>query len=330
MSDVRSLLKSERATRQIDHPQASYTATGTLECIICKLPIRSDTETWNKHLKSPQHAMRAERLRVSSKQQSTAAAQSSAAASHQEMLIGGKKRKADHDENQDDTRKRTRPEDQDSSKFTKRKVSFDEPLDTDSKPPTKLVEIARSSPNQDAASPPPQASTEPVNEDEWAAFEATLAWSSSTSPPPPDTSAATALAAAATISAAPRTAAQLAAQSREEASLQSKERREAEVEAEKEDAARQLEEEFDEMEELEERVRKLREQRERLRLNREKVVEERELQDMGKREPLIEPTTCTDGAAAGRVRRRRGVRSGSDEDFDAWGELGSQGEVSIT
>lgn len=319
MTDVRSLLKNERATRRIDHPQAFYTATGTLECIICKLPIKSDTEVWNKHLKSPQHAMRAERARVSTKQPSETSTQTIAAGPSQDLANGSKKRKADDDEDQEDTRKRTRPEDEDSSRSTARKVSFDEPPGDETKSSHKRVEIARPSPVQVTAAPPPppplQASQDPVNEDEWAAFEATLARSTSPSPPP-DTAAATALTAATTISAAPLTAAQLAAQSREESSLQSKERREAEVEAEKEDAARQLEEEFDEMEALEERVRKLREQREQLRLTSAEGNDRGDVQGKGVEEPIEGAST-----EAGPALEQEG-ESESGEDDDMWGAWG--------
>ena len=272
MADVRSLLKNERAARRIDHPQASYSSTGMLECIVCKLPLKSDIEVWNKHLKSTQHAMRAERLRISQRQppsKTTPGAAGSVAITPAgaDQINGSKKRKAyDHDA-EEDSRKRTRPEDPKFSKpiSSKRKLSFTEPKDAAIEPLPKIANVKRPSSTQVTDPLPAAASTETVDEGEWAAFEASVARPASPSPPPL-TGPTAALTAAANISAAPLSAAELAAHSREEASLQSKERREAEVEGEKEDAARQLEEEFDEMEGLEERVRRLKEQRERLRV----------------------------------------------------------------
>ena len=277
MADVRSLLKNERAARRIDHPQASYSTTGTLECSVCKLPLKSDLEVWNKHLKSTQHAMRAERLRISTKQPSSKPVQTiptiNTTTTIKGIGNGSKKRKAD-DEEDEDSRKRTRPEDLNSRKSAKRKVSFDQPSETNATPLPTQIRLARPSPTQVTAPPAPTPSSETVDEDEWAAFEASVARPASPSPPP-TTAPTTALTAAATITAAPLSAAEVAARSREEASMQSKERREAEVEGEKEDAARQLEEEFDEMEGLEERVRRLREQREALRLRKAAEAEER-------------------------------------------------------
>ena len=289
MADVRSLLRNERAQRRINHPQASYSATGTLECSVCHIPLKSDPEVWEKHLKSPQHAMRQERLRLSTSQRprSTKLPERAEQASSREVSAGSKKRKADDDD--DDSRKRTRPVVDVPRGF------FDEQIKTDKtsfKPVIEEANLANgrgdavTKPSQSFVSadgaapilssnlptnPPIQSPTAPIDEDEWAAFERDVAT------PPPDPSAPSALTAGATISAAPMTAAELAAQSREQASLQPRENREAEVEGEKEDAARALEEEFDEMEELEERVRRLREKREELRRKRVDDAEEDEM-----------------------------------------------------
>ena len=279
MADIRSLLRNERAQRRINHPQASYSATGTLECSVCHIPLKSDAEVWEKHLKSPQHAMRQERLRLSTSQRPRGtnlperAEQASSSA-------GSKKRKADDDDDDDDSRKRTRPVVDVPRGF------FDEQIKTDkmsfkpvieeanlangredavTKPSQSFVRADGAAPivsSNPPTNPPIQSPTALIDEDEWAAFERDVAT------PPPDPSAPSALTASATISAAPMTAAELAAQSREQASMQPRENREAEVEGEKEDAARALEEEFDEMEELEERVRRLREKREELRRKR--------------------------------------------------------------
>lgn len=285
MADVRALLRNERAQRRINHPQASYSATGTLECSVCHIPLKSDVEVWEKHLKTPQHAMRQERLRLSTSQRpkSTNLPERAEQASSREVSAGSKKRKADDDD--DDSRKRTRPVvDVPRGFFDKQiktdKTSFKPVEEADlingrgdavTKPSQGSVRASGAAPipsSNAPTKPPTQSPTAPIDEDEWAAFERDVAT------PPPDPSAPSALTASATISAAPMTAAELAAQSREQASLQPRENREAEVEGEKEDAARALEEEFDEMEELEERVRRLREKREELRRKRANEAEE--------------------------------------------------------
>ncbi|KXX83033.1 hypothetical protein MMYC01_200472 [Madurella mycetomatis] len=105
----------------------------------------------------------------------------------------------------------------------------------------------------------------PVNEDEWAAFEAELihgtAGKSSTKP-----AAAAALDSGAVISAPVMSAAEIAAKSEEEESAKRRALVDIQIEDEKEEATRALETEFEVMEELEARARKLRERREALRL----------------------------------------------------------------
>ena len=264
MADIRSLLRSERISRRIDHPNASYSATGTLECSVCHIPLKSDVDVWNKHLKSTQHAMRAERFRLNQK---TASSKPDLPAASRETSNGTKKRIVSVDD--DDSRKRTRPVINSARRVSidskdRPKSSFLHP--TSSKSPTStthLVSPANASPQPSPTQPPQQA----IDEAEWAAFERDVATSS---PPPPATGSTSAFTAQATISAAPISAAELAKQDREEERATDREPSEAELEAEKEDAARALEEEFDEMEGLEERVRRLREKREELRLRTER------------------------------------------------------------
>lgn len=325
MTDVRSLLRNERAQRRINHPQASYSATGTLECTVCHIPLKSDVEIWEKHLKSTQHAMRQERLRLSTSKlpKSTNLPEQAGEAGSQEVSAGSKKRKAD--DGDDDARKRTRPVVDVPGGF------FDDVIEANNATSNSVVEETNLPTEQaDAATKPLQgfihatdaalnaapvpilpessslpttvATSNPIDEDEWAAFERDVAT------PPPEPSALSALTAAATISAAPMTAAELAAQSREQASLQGRERREAEVEGEKEDAARALEEEFDEMEGLEERVRRLREKREDLRRKRDKEAEAG-LENEGEKD--------VEGKRGGSLEEDED--SEDDEDDDGWG-----------
>ena len=261
MADVRSLLRNERAQRRINHPQAHYSATGTLECTVCHIPIKSEAEVWNKHIKTPQHAMRAERLRISTSKPPERP-------TTWEVSNGSKKRKAS--EGEGDSRKRTKPIlDSPGSFFDDinetSKDASTEDVQATSDAPIKTTPPTTTLPSHTVSAPPVPSQ---IDEDEWAAFERDVAT------PPPDTGLPSALTAEATITAAPITAAELAAQSKEAANIQSKERREAEIEGEKEDAARALEEEFDEMEGLEERVRRLREMREELRRKQAREREE--------------------------------------------------------
>ncbi|KAA6413288.1 MAG: hypothetical protein FRX48_03032 [Lasallia pustulata] len=268
MADVRSLLRNERASRRIAHPQASYTNTGTLICLICHTQVKSES-LWDTHLKSAPHVKRFQSLR-------------GAASNPTGDTNGTKKRKADDGEG--DSRKKSKPIDglpdgffDESSSSPGVRNDFDpEPEDMDENP-LKDTAPADAAPTEqqahsagvpagffDASAKGAPVPTTAIDEDEWAAFERDVA-----TPPPEVSVAPSALIAAATISAAPLSAAEIAARSREEASTQTKERREVELEGEKEDAALRLEEEFAEMEGLEERVKRLREKREDLRSKRE-------------------------------------------------------------
>lgn len=304
MADIRSLLRSERAQRKITHPQAAYSATGTLECTVCHIPLKSDNEVWTKHLKSTQHAMRAERLRLNTSKPPEPT-------TTREVSNRSKKRKASNDD--DDPRKRTKPVLDVPGGF------FDEIIEANNetdKPKLAQIEEAEAADTNTTAKTPTQPTTTlpshpmptptpaaTIDEDEWAAFERDVA----TPPPEPSISA---LNASATISAAPMTAVEIAAQAREQANKQGKERREAEVEGEKEDAARALEEEFDEMEGLEERVRRLRGMREALRAKKAAEGEGGETEtDAGVKEGL--------GIMGGEDEE-----SEDDEDADGWGPWG--------
>ena len=275
MADVRSLLRNERAQRRINHPNAVYTATGTLECSVCHIPLKSDQETWNKHLKSTQHAMRQERLRLNGGRP--------VASENTREVSMSKKRKAD--EVGDDSRKKTKPQVGVPGGFIGEVIEANasrtkRPLKErtiESKPSRAVVADGapiEDKPNLSAKSsePIPHSNgdnTAPIDEDEWAAFERDIAT------PPPEPSKPSVLTAEADVTAAPLTAVELAAQAREQANQQAREQREAGIEGEKEDAARALEEEFDEMEGLEERVARLKRMREELRARSAKEQEDK-------------------------------------------------------
>jgi zinc finger protein 830 len=242
MSDVRSLLKNERAARRIQHKYASYTPTGTLLCLVCHLQLKSES-LWEGHLRSAGHIMRLQKLQDKEQEKTPEPVPAS---------DGNKKKRKASEEGEETIRKRTRaanglPED-----------FFDPGAEPEPDvQPANEIKIPSRPATPAKVTPPKQPD---VNQDEWAAFEADIA-------------AAEALAADdAVISAPAMSAAQLAAQSMEETNTQRKERQEAELEGDKEDAARKLEDEFEEMEGLEQRVRKMREKREALR-TKESMVE---------------------------------------------------------
>ncbi|EKD13970.1 Coiled-coil domain-containing protein 16 [Drepanopeziza brunnea f. sp. 'multigermtubi' MB_m1] len=235
MADVRSLLKSERAARRIQHQHASYTPTGTLLCTVCHLQLKSET-LWDGHLRSAGHMMRAQKA-----QESEASAPE----------VPSKKRKASDEDGASMVSKRSKPANGLPEGF----------FDTGSQ----QVEVAQLPMELHIPSRPatPSKTLAPelkkpevlVDEDEWASFQADIATAE----------AQVQIANDAVISAPAMSAAEVAKKTVEEEYMQRKEKMEAEIEGDKEDAARKMEEELDEMESLEARVKRLREKREGLR-----------------------------------------------------------------
>ena len=304
------MLRNERANRRIAHPHLIYSAAGTLICQICHTQTKTEA-LWNKHLESAQHTTNLQRTREA------------AALVEANRGNGSKKRKADDDSSDaDETRKRTRAQDPshpiareeqgaipavttrgevNSTKDRKRKRST-ETEESRTQPPIDPNPRPNGAPSRSPVQP-----SNPINEDEWSAFQREVA------SPPPEPSAFTA---EADISAAPMTAAELAAQAREQASRQAKERIEAEMEGEKEDAARQMEEEFDQMAELEDRVRRLREKRELLRVQRS----EGKMEGAGADEEKVPPDKVMGNEYA---EGDGGIHDDTDDDEDdEWGLWG--------
>jgi len=274
MADVRSLLRSERASHRIQHVHASYSTSGALACLVCHIQLKSES-LWDLHLKSADHIKRLQRLR-DGKLENPADTPPPASNTN-----GGKKRKADNDDGVEQERKKARPavegvpvdffdDGKEPATIEAVEAAKEERVAVQQEAP-ETVETQNAIPQ--AASLPPgffdasmkgaASANTTVDEDEWAAFERDVATL------PAETSVPSALTATATITAAPLSAAELAARTTAEASTQKKELKEAELEGEREDAARQLEDEFDQMEELESRVRRLRAKREELRQKRE-------------------------------------------------------------
>ncbi|KAI4127946.1 MAG: hypothetical protein LQ338_002970 [Usnochroma carphineum] len=302
MADVRSMLRTERASRRITHPHITYSSTGTLICTVCHVQIKTEA-LWNKHLNSTLHYTNLQKLARDTSRRS----QDVPAASDEPNSVNkSKKRKADDESSDEDTRKRTKafaqPTAKDNGK-TQNVLADKTENGTSEDPPGPSTYPDSTTNGIHSLFHPPNPPPEPaptIDESEWAAFQRDVAT------PPPEPSALTATA---DISAAPMTAAELAAQSREQASRQAKERLEAEVEGEKEDAARQMEEEFEEMAELEDRVRRLREKREQLRAKEKQdgTVTEVERPPEG----VVENVYVSDGGS-----------SGDEEGEDGWGGWG--------
>lgn len=297
MADVRSMLRNERASRRITHPDLTYTPSGNLVCSLCHIQLKSEA-LWTKHIQSTQHTSRLRNRRdddndsddndsskkLNGETQNSHSSEHAVATAAASTSMSKKRKADDSSSDNDDTRKRSRPQ-----QASPGKVRLPSPVDLD--------------PPQTTQSPPFPPSQN-IDEAEWAAFERDVA-----------ATAPSALTAAADISAAPLSAVELAARSREEASTQGKEAREAEGEGEQEDAARRMEEELEEMAQLEERVRRLREKREALRVRKGVGEEERILDEEGRGE----------GDGGGGVNGVGEVEESEDEDDDGddgWGSWG--------
>lgn len=254
MADVRTLLQREREARRIHHPHLSYSKSGALTCVVCNLNVKSEA-LWEGHLKSANHR----------KNLRDAATSPSAAGN-------GKKRKIEAMIGEENPRKRKTVDEENEGAGEgegrkKRQVSFqiDEPSiegtqEVQQPQPDVLPGFIRPEATAPQPTPTPSPtpnSRPPINEDEWAAFEAEIAPLALAHEQAADY-------ANATISAAPISATEIAAQ---QAASSGRSRRDEEAEDEKEESEQRLADEFDVMEEMEERVRRLKEKREALRVN---------------------------------------------------------------
>jgi len=243
MADVRALLRSQRETRRINHPHASYTGSGRLLCTVCNTTIKSE-QFWPNHLRNPDHAARIQMLQSASTTQSN------------------KKRKADDDDDEtsdvDEGRKRMKATDGIvEAPLAVKPVAVEQSVVQQI--PTESNAVAPTLATDDVLTP--IKTTSAVEEDaEWLELQRAIDLSNAPSSKPP-------VPASATISAPAMSAEEIAAQAREEQSVQ-RGKRDEELVAEKEDAVRALQDEFQEMEELEDRVRRMREKREALRVGR--------------------------------------------------------------
>ena len=295
MADVRALLRDERNSRRISHPQANYSASGALICLACHLQIKSES-LWDGHIKSSQHVARAKGN--STRPSAVSASSESKKRKADETDEGGSKRsKASgevtglpegfFDNGAVDGSNELEPELEPEPVIPdKTAQGLDQGVSTQSADALgtsglsagffdkSTQEPASSTAAPGRAGPTVTANDAGVDEDEWAAFERDIAIADV------DT-VSSALDAPSTISAPALSAAELAARSTAEANTQRKERYEAEIEGEREDAARQMEAELDEMEALEEKVRNLKAKREELRKRAEERLQDESIDTGG-------------------------------------------------
>ncbi|KAK5135801.1 hypothetical protein LTR08_004628 [Meristemomyces frigidus] len=285
MADVRSMLRAERASRRITHPNASYTSDGKLSCNLCETLVKTEA-AWQGHLHSTGHTLRLGRAQDAAAMRGTDT---------------GKKRKAsDLASPTAEDRKKAKPAGLEGSVGLPVDVVDENRNDT---PAILLPTPAEHPPTVTNETEPDAPPADSVDDAELANFERELAEMEASE------QSATVLSAGATITAAPMSAEELAAQAREELSAQ-RGHRDAEIEDERADATRLLEDEFEEMEGLEKRVRMLRERREALR----KVGGDADrVEDAA---VLVEPV-INGNAVAG--ERAEADDDDEDEDVDEWG-----------
>ena len=276
MADLRALLAAERKTRQVSHPYASYDKSGGLSCIACDLKIPSE-KLWEPHLRSANHrknALARDESRPVSKKRKIGSddADGISVNPSTEAVVAGEKRIG----------KRTK-----SVRFAVDEVPevlpappeiltfIEEPASVNEVPEPAITSVDQDAVESESRSEINAAAPDPVDEDEWAAFERDIAPLTQ----PSDAQQRPAADgddryAAATISAPAVSAAGLAqrqkqtqrGQSDGQDSKKTKRRDyEAEAQDEREDEETRIAEEADVMEEMEEKVKRLREMRERLR-----------------------------------------------------------------
>ncbi|KAM0376938.1 hypothetical protein ACHAPK_001913 [Fusarium culmorum] len=289
MSDIRSLLRQQRAARRIEHPYASYSEAGKLLCTLCHEQIKTET-LWDSHVRGEAHKTRLIKAQTAASSNGRNAQQSAQKRKHDdtdEAIDDG-----DGDIDMDDSRrKRNKTEDLEGDnsreqnltppRLTRRTSATPSQgieLQIPSRPATPAHRDGSSSstpggqsnnlttqngtttlpsrrPSSLATDERQAAASASVDEAEWAAFEADIA--ATTAPYDED----------AVISAPAMTTEEVAAAEALKEAEAEKQRAQvdADLEDEKEEATRALEEEFEEMEELEARVRRLKEKREALR-----------------------------------------------------------------
>ncbi|KAM5365391.1 hypothetical protein ACJA88_012573 [Fusarium oxysporum] len=240
MSDVRSLLRQQRAARRIEHPYAAYSDAGKLLCTLCHEHIKTES-LWDSHVRGEAHKTRLIKAQTASS--------ANARTSQQQT---SQKRK--HDDNEEAIDDKDGDVEMDDGRRKRNKTDgVDGDGDKDNKDqtltPPRLTRRTSTTPSQGVEIQIPSRPATPAHRD----------GSSASTPGAPAMTAEEVAAAD--------------AQKEEEAE---KRRAQADVdlEDEKEEATRALEEEFEEMEELEARVKRLKDKREALRKRGESFSQE--------------------------------------------------------
>ncbi|KAF5583258.1 coiled-coil 16 [Fusarium subglutinans] len=306
MSDVRSLLRQQRAARRIEHPYAVYSDAGKLLCTLCHEHIKTES-LWDSHVRGEAHKTRLIKVQT--------AASSNARASQQQT---SQKRK--HDDNEEAIDDKDGDVEMDDGRRKRNKTDgvdgMDGDGDRDNKDqtltPPRLTRRTSTTPSQGVEIQIPSRPATPAHRDGSSSstpggqLNNLVSQSTTASLPSRQASSLTTderltsaaaiavdeaewaafeadIAATtatydedATISAPAMTAEQAAAADAQKEEEAEKRRAQADVdlEDEKEEATRALEEEFEEMEELEARVKRLKDKREALRKRGESFSQE--------------------------------------------------------
>ncbi|KAL4722466.1 hypothetical protein ACLX1H_010342 [Fusarium chlamydosporum] len=261
MSDVRSLLRQQRAARRIEHPYAAYSEAGKLLCTLCHEQIKTET-LWDSHKRKHDDTEEAiddgdgdvEMDDGRRKRNKTEDIEGDRDSKDQNLTPPRLTRRTSTTPSQGiEMQIPSRPATPAHRDGSSASTPGGQPNNLTSQNGTTTLPSRR--PSGLATDERPATAAVAVDEAEWAAFEADIA--ATTAPYDED----------AVISAPAMTAEEAAAadaQKEEEAEKQ-RAQADADMEDEKEEATRALEEEFEEMEELEARVRRLKEKREALR-----------------------------------------------------------------
>lgn len=298
MSDARSLLRQQQASRRITHPHALYSPTGKLSCSLCRAPVKTEA-LWDAHIRSASHREALKAL---------------ASAREQERAAGVKRKHEEEEEEEEGTeeeerRKRSRAGPAQSAASSGSEGGGSRASNTPSQGVEVSIPSRPATPKAPREGPAPSAATPlqgkaAVDEAEWAAFEADIAAATE----PYDESA---------VISAPAVPVGGVIEEEEEGGEGKRRGREAEVEGEREDAERAMAEEFDEMEELEGRARRLRERREALRARASRG--DLKAADGGEKGP--EKGVDKENAAAAEEEEEEDDESEDEEDDYAWGGL---------
>ncbi|KAF5025764.1 hypothetical protein F66182_2097 [Fusarium sp. NRRL 66182] len=320
MSDVRSLLRQQRAARRIEHPYAAYSDAGKLLCTLCHEHVKTET-LWDSHVRGEAHKTRLIKTQTAASANGRDQQQAAQKRKHDDAEEAVDVREGDVEMEDATRRKRNKTADAESEA----EAEADKENKDQNLTPPRLTRRTSTTPSQGVEIQIPSRPATPAHRDgssvstpggqpnNLTSQSATTSLPSrhpsslATDERPGSTAAAvdeaewTAFEAdiAATtapydedavISAPAMTAQEAAAADAEKEEEAEKRRAQADVdlEDEKEEATRALEEEFEEMEELEARVRRLKEKREALRKRGESFSQEagsEKPMDLGKENP---------------------------------------------